>query len=182
MIINQKLCAHFCKKWENLKENIHFFSQESRQQLIRKENCCNQPNHIRESSLIEALSKFKQPVCSRETFVFCAVETRCDSLVFIILPYVDFTISYNFTLDYLLQLKFFLFIKLKFIQQLTTWPQFTFVTYFWQTTTYFRQSLGRLSYDNVTAVAWPIAERRIGHRKSSSVLSVRFPVLHWRSR
>ena len=181
MIINQKLCAHFCKKWENLKENIHFFSEESRQQLIRKENCCNQPNHIRESSLIEALSKFKQPVCSRETFGFYAVETRCDSLIFIILPYVDFTISYNFTLDYLLQLKFFLFIKLKFVQQ-TTWPQFTFVTYFWQTTTYFRQSLGRLSHDNVTAVAWPIPERRIGHRKSSSVLSVRFPVLLWRSR
>ena len=96
---------------------MHFVSEESRQQLIRKENCCNQPNHIRESSLIEALSKFKQPVCSRETFVFCAVETRCDSLVFIILPCLDFTSYYNFTLDYLLQLKFFLFIKLKFFQQ-----------------------------------------------------------------
>ena len=64
-----------------------------------------------------ALSKFKQPVCFRETFVFCAVETRCDSLVFIILQYLDFTISYNYTLAYLLQMKFFLFIKLKFFQQ-----------------------------------------------------------------
>ena len=31
-------------------------------------------------------------------------------------------------------------------------------------------------------LAWPIAERQIGHRKSSLVLSARFHVVKWRSR
>ena len=30
--------------------------------------------------------------------------------------------------------------------------------------------------------AWPMAERQIGHRKSSLVLYARFPVVKWRSR
>ena len=31
-------------------------------------------------------------------------------------------------------------------------------------------------------LAWPMAERQIGHRKSSLVLFARFPVVKWRSR
>ena len=31
-------------------------------------------------------------------------------------------------------------------------------------------------------LAWPMAERQIGYRKSSLVLSARFPVVKWRSR
>ena len=31
-------------------------------------------------------------------------------------------------------------------------------------------------------LAWPMAERQIGHRKSCLILSVRFPVVNWRSR
>ena len=34
----------------------------------------------------------------------------------------------------------------------------------------------------IKQLAWPVAERQIGHRKSSLVLSARFPVVKWRSR
>ena len=34
----------------------------------------------------------------------------------------------------------------------------------------------------IKQLAWPMAERQIGYRKSSLVLSVRFPVVKWRSR
>ena len=34
----------------------------------------------------------------------------------------------------------------------------------------------------IKQLAWPMAERQIGHRKSCLVLSVRFPVVNWRSR
>ena len=34
----------------------------------------------------------------------------------------------------------------------------------------------------IKQLAWPIAERQIGHRKSRLVLSARFPVVNWRSR
>ena len=34
----------------------------------------------------------------------------------------------------------------------------------------------------IKQLAWPMAERQKGHRKSSLVLSARFPVVKWRSR
>ena len=34
----------------------------------------------------------------------------------------------------------------------------------------------------IKQLAWPMAERQIGHRKSSLVLSARFPVVNWRFR
>ena len=34
----------------------------------------------------------------------------------------------------------------------------------------------------IKQLAWPMVERQIGHRKSSLVLSARFPVVNWRSR
>ena len=33
----------------------------------------------------------------------------------------------------------------------------------------------------IKQLAWPMAERQIGHRKSCLVLSARFPVVNWRS-
>ena len=34
----------------------------------------------------------------------------------------------------------------------------------------------------IKQLAWPMAQRQIGHRKSSLVLTARFPVVKWRSR
>ena len=34
----------------------------------------------------------------------------------------------------------------------------------------------------IKQLAWPMVERQIGHRKSSLVLSARFPFVKWRSR
>ena len=34
----------------------------------------------------------------------------------------------------------------------------------------------------IKKLGWPMTERQIGHRKSSLVLSARFPVVKWRSR
>ena len=47
------------------------------------------------------------------------------------------------------------------------------------------QQNGNFSWLRLTQIkqlAWPMAERQIGHRKSSLVLSTRFPVVEWRSR
>ena len=48
-----------------------------------------------------------------------------------------------------------------------------------------KQQNGNVSWRRraqIKQLAWPMAERQIGHRKSCLVLSARFPVVNWRSR
>ena len=54
-----------------------------------------------------------------------------------------------------------------------------------QTIKLIQQQNGNVSWQGRTHIkqlAWPMAERQIGHRKSCLVLSARFPVANWRSR
>ena len=49
---------------------------------------------------------------------------------------------------------------------------------------WFWQQIGNVSWQRrvqIKQLAWPMAQRQIGHRKSSLVLTVLFPVVKWRS-